>query len=228
MEKELYHGSSNIIEKPEFGKGNPKNDYGLGFYCTEHIELAKEWACAGDKDGFSNRYHIDTENLDVCNLSSSRYHILNWLAVLLENRTFVLSQRIALETREYIMETFMPGYKDADIIIGYRADDSYFSFANAFLNNSISLEQLGKAMYLGRLGEQFVLKSRRAFDRLKFIDAEPAENEIYFPKRNYRDRKAREDFQKEKAAAGILDAVYAIDILRARWRNDDERLFRNR
>ena len=40
----LYHGSSFIIERPEFGKGNPFNDYGLGFYCTETLELAKEWS----------------------------------------------------------------------------------------------------------------------------------------------------------------------------------------
>ena len=35
----LYHGSPLIIEVPEFGKENPMNDYGLGFYCTEDIEL---------------------------------------------------------------------------------------------------------------------------------------------------------------------------------------------
>ena len=43
------------------------------------------------------------------------------------------------------------------LFIGYRADDSYFSFANAFLNNTISLEQLRKAMYLGKLGKPEVL-----------------------------------------------------------------------
>lgn len=41
----IYHGSPEIIEKPVFGKGKPYNDYGMGFYCTEHLELAKEWAC---------------------------------------------------------------------------------------------------------------------------------------------------------------------------------------
>ncbi|MBR2627880.1 MAG: DUF3990 domain-containing protein, partial [Peptococcaceae bacterium] len=39
-------------------------------------------------------------------------------------------------------------------MIGYRADDSYFSFANAFLNNTLSLRQLEKAMMLGKHGEQ--------------------------------------------------------------------------
>ena len=40
----VYHGSPVIIEKPQFGIGNPDNDYGLGFYCTETLDLAKEWA----------------------------------------------------------------------------------------------------------------------------------------------------------------------------------------
>ncbi|MBP3577789.1 MAG: DUF3990 domain-containing protein, partial [Lachnospiraceae bacterium] len=41
MIKKLYHGSSNIIEKPVFGYGKKYNDYGLGFYCTDSIEMAK-------------------------------------------------------------------------------------------------------------------------------------------------------------------------------------------
>ena len=38
----LYHGSNEKIERPIFGKGKVYNDYGQGFYCTEHIELAKD------------------------------------------------------------------------------------------------------------------------------------------------------------------------------------------
>ena len=40
----LYHGSEQIIESPTFGLGKQNNDFGLGFYCTESEELAKEWA----------------------------------------------------------------------------------------------------------------------------------------------------------------------------------------
>jgi hypothetical protein len=49
----LYHGSDRIIEKPVFGEGKSYNDYGRGFYCTEHVELAKEWACATGGDGYA-------------------------------------------------------------------------------------------------------------------------------------------------------------------------------
>ena len=51
----IYHGSSEIIKTPEYRKGTVYDDYGQGFYCTEHIELAKEWACTENTDGFVNK-----------------------------------------------------------------------------------------------------------------------------------------------------------------------------
>ena len=220
----LFHGSTKIVEKPILGVGNPKNDYGLGFYCTENLELAKEWASTERNDGFANSYEMDIEGLDILRLNRKPYHILNWLAILLENRTFVLSQGLPTEAKAYLLENFLPDYEQYDLIIGYRADDSYFSFANAFLNNTISLEQLRKAMYLGKLGEQVVLKSEKAFSKIIFIESIPVDSNLYYPKRQARDRQAREDYQKEKTATSSVDAVYMIDILREKWTNDDSRL----
>lgn len=219
----LYHGSVNMIEEPEFGVGNSKNDYGQGFYCTEHIELAKEWACAENRDGFANEYELETDGLSIMNLSDARYHILNWLAILLENRTFVIERGLALTAKDYILSEFLPEYRNADVIRGYRADDSYFSFASAFLNNTISLEQLGKAMRLGKLGEQVVLKSRRSFSQLKYSRAILADNQIYYPKKAARDRSARESFREERTNT-VLEGIYVIDIVRNNWKNDDPRL----
>ena len=99
----LYHGSPNILEHPLFGKGKKYNDYGRGFYCTEHPELAKEWACSEGVDGYANRYEIETDGLSIMNLSSDRYTILNWLAILLENRQGRLSSPIEKRGREYLL-----------------------------------------------------------------------------------------------------------------------------
>lgn len=220
----LFHGSTKIVEKPILGVGNPKNDYGLGFYCTENLELAKEWASTERNDGFANSYEMDIEGLDILRLNKTPYHILNWLAILLKNRTFVLSQGLPTEAKAYLLENFLPDYEQFDLIIGYRADDSYFSFANAFLNNTISLEQLRKAMYLGKLGEQVVLKSEKAFLEIVFKESIPVDSSLYYPKRQARDRQAREDYQEEKSATSSVNAVYMIDILREKWTNDDSRL----
>ena len=56
---DIYHGSVNIVKQPLFGEGKIYNDYGRGFYCTQHVELAKEWACSADSDGYANHYQID-------------------------------------------------------------------------------------------------------------------------------------------------------------------------
>ena len=69
MKKTLYHGSQIIVGQPEFGKGARNNDFGRGFYCTENIELAKEWACGKETDGFVNKYELDMSNMKVLNLN---------------------------------------------------------------------------------------------------------------------------------------------------------------
>jgi hypothetical protein len=86
----FYHGSVSVIGQPVFGKGNVHNDYGLGFYCTENRELAREWACNDKKGGFVNVYQCDTASLSILDLSRDEYTILNWLAILVNNRTFSL------------------------------------------------------------------------------------------------------------------------------------------
>ena len=223
----IYHGSQFVIEKPIYGKGNPKNDYGLGFYCTQEIELAREWACTEEKSGYVNKYEFDKSGLSIMNLSGNDYNILNWIAILLNNRIFSISNDIASEGKKYLLDNFLPTTQDIDAIIGYRADDSYFSFASAFLNNTLSLAQLERVMYLGRLGEQVMLKSKKAFEQIEFVNNEVADREIYYPKKSTRDKKARVSYIMEKGTKQVIHSVYLIDILRERWENDDTRIRRN-
>lgn len=222
----VYHGSSKIIEKPAFGTGNPNNDYGPGFYCTESIDLAKEWACSNETDGYANEYEIDLNGLSVLSLTRGEYHILNWLFVLLENRKFRIGSDIAEQAKLYIFENFGIDYRSYDIIKGYRADDSYFSFATAFLNNTISLAQLEQAMVLGKLGEQVVTISEKAFSAISFVGFESAPKEIFLPRKLARDTLARSEFRNEKKRGIVLSEKYILDIMREGWKNDDERLQR--
>lgn len=219
----LYHGSPEIIEVPIFGKGKSYNDYGKGFYCTQHIELAKEWACTEGTDGYANRYEIETDGLKILNLSDKEYTILHWLALLMKNRKGRLSTPIMKRGKEYLLEHYLPDISGYDAIIGYRADDSYFSFAKSFVNNAISLKQLGNAMRLGKLGEQFVLKSQKAFDTIKFLDYTVADNTEYYFKRKTRDDEARAAYYKELENED-LDGIFMRDIIREDIKPDDPRL----
>ncbi|MCQ2427287.1 MAG: DUF3990 domain-containing protein [Clostridia bacterium] len=219
----LYHGSQAVIESPQYGLGKSYNDYGRGFYCTEHIELAKEWACTEDKNGFANRYEIETDGLKILNLSDDEYTVLNWLAILLVNRRGRVHTPVAALGIKYLTENFLPDYGKADLIVGYRADDSYFSFVRSFVMNSISLAQLGRAMRLGKLGEQYVLKSPKAFEALRFMDYTTAENYMYYAKKKARDDAARSAFYKE-LENGDINGIFMRDIIREEMKPDDPRL----
>lgn len=221
----IYHGSVSQIATPVFGGGKPQNDYGLGFYCTENLELAKEWACAVGTDGFANKYELNTDGLSILYLNDKKYHILNWMSVLLENRTFGVSEGVASRAKKYILEHFLPDYKKYDVIIGYRADDSYFSYASDFVENALSLEELSNAMRLGKLGEQVVLKSQKAFDALTFVEAISVSGEEYAPKYKERDLKARSDYRDMKQESNPEEGTYIMDIIRQKWENDDARLY---
>ena len=72
----VYHGSKQIVEVPTFGLGRKNNDFGLGFYCTESIDLAKEWAISSLSNGFANRYTLATKYLKILKLNSPDYTIL--------------------------------------------------------------------------------------------------------------------------------------------------------
>ena len=219
----LYHGSPEIIQTPIFGKGKSYNDYGRGFYCTEHLELAKEWACTENTDGYANKYEIDTNGLSILNLSSDEYTILHWLALLMQHRKFRVSTPVMKRGSDWLKEHFLLDLTPYDVVVGYRADDSYFSFARAFVSNEISLAQLAYAMRLGKLGEQFVLKSQAAFDKIKFISYETCDNTVYYAKRKARDDEARAAFRAE-LERDDLDGLYMRDIIREEVQPNDPRL----
>ena len=220
----IYHGSDHIIEHPSFGAGKPYNDYGRGFYCTENLEMAKEWGVSKDRNGFANSYTLDCSGLTILNLNDPQYCILHWLSILLENREFDVPSPLALQAKVYIRETFHVDYKRADCMIGYRADDSYFSFAQDFLNGTISYRQLNNAMHLGKLGQQVVLKSKRSFQQIIFTGYEIAKREEWYTKKMQRDLSARKDYFDVEKNLIRPDDLFIQDIMRKEMTADDPRL----
>lgn len=221
MKRILFHGSKDIIERPQFGVGKRYNDYGSGFYCTEERDLAMEWAVSEDRDGYANCYELEEDGLTLLDLNS--YSMLHWLAILLQNRTFDLAQPLALEAKDYLIKNFSLDY-DKDLIIGYRADDSYFAFSRDFLQGTISYNQLTRAMRLGNPGIQVVIKSRKAFGRLNFLQAEKAKNSEWFHKKARRDDTARKEYFSLERNRRTRDDLYITQILDEEIKSGDPRL----
>ena len=220
----VYHGSDHIIEKPVYNGSKRTNDYGYGFYTTESIELAKEWACSDQRNGFANIYEFNPEGLSMLRLNSPEYNILNWLAILTKYRSYWQNGSIAEEAKNYLQQHFFVDPAPYDVIIGYRADDSYFTFAQDFVAGTISLKKLSEAMRLGKPGEQIVLKSEKAFEHIRFVGAEPADAETYYEKKALRDREARRAYRSTRQVSNALNELYMIDIMREGIENGDPRL----
>lgn len=213
----LYHGSDHIVKNPSLPRGRLYNDYGRGFYMTAEYELAGEWACKHKTDGYVNEYELDISALKVLDLQSADFCVLNWISVLLKNRTFEVTGDVALSAREYLLKNYLPDLSGCDVIVGYRADDSYFSYAESFINNALSLRRLESAMTLGELGIQHVLVSERAFDSLEFVDSYRAESKIYYEKYKQRDEKARNSYkEKLRRESASSDDIFITDIM---WRS---------
>lgn len=217
----LYHGSPHIVKRPVFGEGKKWNDYGQGFYTTENIDMAREWAVGEDANGYVNRYFLTLDSLKMLDLS--KYTLLHWLTVLLINRKFEVTTSLERMGKEWLIENFNIEMEKFDIIKGYRADDSYFSFARTFLSNGISLSQLSRAMKLGKFGEQVMLRSEKAFENIRFDDYEEVDSLVYYPLRLKRDEKARQRF-RELTEDDDIAGIYMRDIIRERITADDERI----
>ena len=216
MERTLYHGSEFIIEKPEYLKGNAHNDYGLGFYCYSSKELAKEWAARKSGHGYINRYQIRDDRLKILDLTKPPYdNVLFWVALLMHNRELSSDLRSNFPRElKYLEEKYLINVQDFDVVIGYRADDSYFRFPEAFVRSEITLESLNRVFQAGELGKQYVLISERAFRLIHFLDyqeASAAGREDYYKRKNGADKVFADLLNADRYAKGVRLRDLVID-----------------
>ena len=163
--------------------------------------------------------------LKVLDLSDPAYNILNWITLLIQNRTFPSTSPISEQAKQYLLANFSVDISGYDVIKGYRADDSYFSFARDFVNNTISVQQLAKAMKLGKLGIQYMLRTEKAFANLTYVGAQEVDSTVYHAKYLNRDLKAKSDYKKSKVNLTIdSNELYVLDIIRGGIKNGDPRL----
>lgn len=219
----IYHGSDKIIEVPKFSEGKINNDFGLGFYCTKEKDMAKEWAVGLLKDGYCNTYTIDTKYLKILDLNSGKYNILNWIALLVEHRIFSINSPIVNRAKRYLIDNFSLNINAYDIIISYRADDSYFDYAEDFLSNQITINQLSLAMKLGKLGLQFVVKSKYAFSLLNFKESEKVKAQDFFSKRITREKEAEKNYNKILETEDV-SSLFIQDIIKMGLKNGDKKI----
>ncbi len=212
----LYHGSKKIVSMPIWDNKTVQKDFGGGFYATESEELAREWAAADENGGFINIYELDTEGLKVIDLCSSDRDIREWLAVISNNRVIPSHSKKEEAKGSEIIRQYLPDLTGIDMIKGYRADDSTFSLCRAFLTGRITAEKLQERMVSSDTGEQVLLCSEKALNRLEYLDSDAVDGGIYYPKRRIRDLGLMNSLSDVpvQSSEGSYPAVYLNDAMR--------------
>lgn len=188
----LYHGTPNKIVIPAFGGGSEKRDYGKGFYLTENIDLAKEWAVCRPQEvnGWVHKYEFDCDTLKIFDFQEAS--IMAWLAELMKHRDAAGSKRYKMLAAKFI-DKYGIDTSNYDVIKGWRANASYFYIAKEFVRDNIDVEILEELLSLGGLGIQYCIKSELAYENLHEIrdGLLPVAYSEFNQKYNQRDDSAR-------------------------------------
>lgn len=193
----LFHGTPDEVVTPQYGLGDEKHDYGMGFYLTESIELAKEWAvCRPDEvNGWVHKYEFDTDGLNI--LDFQQINVLSWLAELMKHRDASDTKRYRVLAKKFI-DKYGVDTSGYDVIKGWRANASYFYIAKEFVKDNIDIDILEELLSLGGLGIQYCIKTEKAYAKLKEVPDSlmPVDYAEFNEKYNERDINARQKMRE--------------------------------
>ena len=187
MEKlTLFHGTSDKNVIPTYGLGEKKHDYGMGFYLTANIELAKGWV---------HQYELETDELKILDFQGEA--VLSWLAELMKHRDASDSKRYRMLAEKFI-DKYGIDTSGYDVIKGWRANASYFYIAKEFVRDNIDIDILEELLSLGELGIQYCIKSEVAYSKLHEVEEKMLKVDYveFREKYNQRDISARQKMRE--------------------------------
>lgn len=205
----LYHGSASDSVVPTYGLGNDHHDYGRGFYLTDDLDLAREWAVCRpeESNGWVHAYRLKSSDLKV--LDFQQQGVLAWMAELMKHREAGRSKRFGMLSERFIAKYGVDssGY---DVIRGWRANASYFYIVTEFVHDEIDIDILEELLMLGGLGMQYCLKSEKAFACVESVPGYPVpvEYAAFNARYNERDRQARD--RMDELIAGPRNAAIKV------------------
>lgn len=106
---------------------------------------------------FVNEYSISLNSLNVINLDD--FGVLSWIAEIAAHRP--IKSDLSSEFLPKFIDRYKVSTDDADVIIGYHADDSYTDVIGAFCDGLLTCDEVQRLFYKGNLGEQYFIKSEK-------------------------------------------------------------------
>ena len=155
----LYHGSTDLVDKPEIRKGDVYLDFGVGFYTTTSLEQAERWAKIkmrrknGDL-GYVAVYEFDIEKAEKEFVIKRFEHAdEKWLTFVVNNRKGnLISNKVEMH-------------------IGPVADDNIYQSIRLFETGAYDAEYTVKKLKTEVLHDQWTLHNDEILKYLSFIEA---------------------------------------------------------
>ncbi|MCR5451703.1 MAG: DUF3990 domain-containing protein [Lachnospiraceae bacterium] len=146
----LFHTGFEVIKNPDIRYGRKNADFGQGFYLTDDEEFSCRWAKERrGKTPVINTYEMEFDGLKVHYFKREA----EWFSYIFNNRR---------------------GRKDtidADVIIGPIANDTIYDTLGMITSGLLKDDEALALLQLGYEYRQFVLKTDRAANNLKWIES---------------------------------------------------------
>jgi hypothetical protein len=155
----LYHGSTEIVEKPKILKATHFLDFGFGFYTTTSEVQAIRWATIKKKRINSSIAFLNSYQLDDSVLDNRSFSLLSFESPTLEWLKFVIGNRRGETINDY------------DFIKGPVANDALYQTITLYESSVLSLDETIARLKVHELFDQLSFHSEKALKNLKFIEA---------------------------------------------------------
>jgi hypothetical protein len=152
----LYHGSTEIVEKPKIIKGNKFLDFGYGFYTTTSKEQALRWAEIKKKRTNSEKSCLNIYEIDDDIFSNCMFSVLNFENPSREWLDFVIGNRRGSITHNY------------DIVRGPVANDTLYRVITIYESGVLTFEETINHLKVHELYDQLSFHSEKALKNLIF------------------------------------------------------------
>lgn len=154
----LYHGSLEIVQKPEIRKANRTLDYGSGFYTTTSCEQAEAWVRRRMDEAKQNKGYVNVYEIPEVLPTSLRQLFFqspteDWVDFVMRNRT---------------EKGFVHDY---DIVYGPVANDRVYAAFALYEGGLLNKQDLIKELKAYKLVDQYLFHTERAIQALTFIEA---------------------------------------------------------
>ena len=154
----IYHGSIEIVERPEIRESNRTLDYGQGFYTTSSYEQAEAWVRRRMAEKRASRgyicvYELDESAMQGMNTLNFETPTEDWVDFVMKNRT----------QKGYVHQY--------DIVYGPVANDRVYASFALYEGGLINKQTLISELKTYKLVDQYLFHTEEALQALTFIEA---------------------------------------------------------